>query len=323
MKKIIIMLSLLLMTVLAACGQADGEDISNSNAISGSANSPSEASQGQTVRLNEDYRNALPIQSQLAAGTLLLEASDQAVDEALAEDLLPLWQALQSLSTSDTASSLEIDAVISQIQDTMTQEQVNAIAAMELTEESLTEMMEQGELSFGFGRGLGQSDAEGGQAGGLPGDGLPGRGFGGGPGGGFGGQGGPGGGFGGQAPDPDASATRQAQFAEAGPGELLARGLTGAVVRLLGARTGDVSPDRPGGALGVVFEVVGEATGLTVEEIRTQTAEGASLDDLITANGADVSAVREAMIEALNQLPNADDLNPEEIADQWLGQFEQ
>ncbi len=50
-----------------------------------------------------------------------------------AAQLIPLYTLLQQMSTSGTAAQAEIDAVLEQIQATMTTDQIHAIAAMKLT----------------------------------------------------------------------------------------------------------------------------------------------------------------------------------------------
>jgi len=92
-----------------------------------------------------------------------------------------------------------------------------------------------------------------------------------------------------------------------------------AAVRLLRTKIGEVTTGAPGGPFEIVFEAAAEATGLTVEEIEGQMTDGTTLAEILEASGADVTAVRMALIEAFAELPNADDLNLEELADQWLG----
>ena len=137
-----VLIGLLVIMTLVGCGTANS-DTSSDEQVS------TETSQG--VHLRDDYADALSIQGQLAAGTLLLEETELVVDEAMAAELLPLWRAAQSLINSDTAAVLEIEAVYNQIQDSMTPDQISTIAEMELTEETLTTMMEEGELSLGQG----------------------------------------------------------------------------------------------------------------------------------------------------------------------------
>jgi hypothetical protein len=94
--------------------------------------------------LNDTYENALSVQGQLALGTIQLAENDLAVDETQAAVLLPLWQALQSLSASDTTAAVEINAVVNQIQDGMASEQIQAITAMSLTTDDIATLMQDG-----------------------------------------------------------------------------------------------------------------------------------------------------------------------------------
>jgi hypothetical protein len=293
------LITLMVMGTLAACGTTN-----NAGGLGSGAQAPSSGSDG--IRLRDDYADALSIQGQLAAGTLLLEGTDLAVDEALAAELLPLWRAAQSLINSDTAAELEIEAVYNQIQDTMNPDQISAIAKMELTEASLTTMLEEGELftsqgGFERGRGEGFTPPEGFQ----PPEGLfvgPGGGFGQGQGRGF-----P------EGMDPEAMATRQAQFAEGNRGSFQERALIMAVIRTLEVKTGEVSENRPARPFEMVYSLISEATGLSQEEIRAQTAEGATLAEIVEANGGDLEAVRDALIEASAELPNAAELDLEQL----------
>jgi hypothetical protein len=118
--------------------------------------------------LDTSYEDSLGVSNQLSLGTLLLEETDDAVTPDQAKALLPLWQALQGGVTAQA----EVEAVLKQIEGTMTNDQLAAIARMQLTREDMgTWMQEQG---VGFG-------------------------------------GGPPGGTGGQGQSPEARATRQAE----------------------------------------------------------------------------------------------------------------
>jgi hypothetical protein len=77
--------------------------------------------------------------SALALGTLRLEGTEEAVTAAQASDLLPLWQMIQSGSLQGDA---ETDAVVVQIEASMTEAQRAAIAAMALTVDDLQAWME-------------------------------------------------------------------------------------------------------------------------------------------------------------------------------------
>jgi hypothetical protein len=277
------------------------------------------ANTDQSARLNEEYSDALPVMVQLAAGTLKLEETDLAVDESLAAEILPLWQAAQSLSNSDTAASVEVDAVLNQIQDAMSAEQVAAIAAMSLTSDSLTELLESGAITFGRGLGQGQGDGAAGND-----EFTPPAGFVPGAGGGPGGGGDFGGGIGGPAGtelSEDDIATRQAEFASGeGIADIQDQAMVGAVIRLLQTKTGEVQARPQNEVMDVVFTAVSQAIGLPPEELQAEIAEAGSLVAVIEAHGGDVTAVRDAIIAGLNELPNAADLDVEQIADSWLAE---
>jgi len=218
--------SLIIVLALSACGGSpdvttSAEENNESSPVESSSNdaaSPSESSPG----IRADFQDALPISAQLGFGTLLLEDSEYAVDSSQAAELLPLWKAARSLSQSETVAEAELEAVFNQIQDTMTSEQINAIADLQLTGEEMAQLMEDLGLSFGFGgSGFGnltpeqqataQAARESGE--GFPGGGFPGGGF---PGGGNrGGQAGLPGADGGQI-SPEQQATIEARRAERG-----------------------------------------------------------------------------------------------------------
>jgi len=109
----------------------------------------------------------------LALGTLKLEDTAQAMDAAQAAELLPLWKAAQSLSTSQTISTVEMNALYAQIRGAMTQEQIKAIEAMDFSAAEFTKM----ESSLGVGlevaslNAAGTPTQPGGQAG-VPADGM-------------------------------------------------------------------------------------------------------------------------------------------------------
>jgi len=184
--------------------------------------------------LNADYENALPVEMQLAFGTLKLDGTENAVNVEAAGELLPLWKAVRSLSESDSAASEEIQALFKQIQETMTPGQVQAIAAMQLTGEDMAQVAVELGLEFLGGGRLGNLDPEmqatvqaARESGQFPqGGDFPGGGFRGGDGpvivGPEGGQGFPGGGFRGGSPDgqlsPEQQATMEARRAANGGG---------------------------------------------------------------------------------------------------------
>jgi hypothetical protein len=202
-KTIVLLLGLVTAASLTACGSATVEGIEQA---------------GEGLRLDEKYPDALPVVSQLLVGTINLESTDMAVDPEQAAELLPLWKAARSLYTSDTSAEAEKTAILNQIQDAMAPEQIEAIAAMQLTQEDVMGSMQEIREALGFeGWGMLEGFPEGELPEGFPGFGRGGQlpeGFAGAgqgrqsPGGQGMGQGIPGGEFG-QGLDPEALATLQ------------------------------------------------------------------------------------------------------------------
>ena len=96
----------------------------------------------------------------LLLGTLKLEGTAQAVTTSQAAELLPLWQVYQSLSQSDTTAQAEIDALIQQIQDTMTKDQMTAIQAMNLTQKDSFALMQKMGIQAGMAGGQSSSSGQ-------------------------------------------------------------------------------------------------------------------------------------------------------------------
>lgn len=197
-------------SILTACTSV-GAKITSQDAgpaANRSASSPL-VTGGASGVLKENYTNALPVASQLAIGVFRLDEGESPITPEQAAELIPLWKAYRSLTNSDTASSIEIAALESQIERVLSAEQLGAIAAMKLTRDDLAALFEERQIEPGrpgFGsnatltveqqatrqafRAL-QSQSGGGE-GGFPGGGAP---PGGAPGGGIPGGGGPGGDF--------------------------------------------------------------------------------------------------------------------------------
>ncbi|MBT3391791.1 MAG: hypothetical protein HN413_15440 [Chloroflexi bacterium] len=134
MKKSILILTLLTtMLILSACG--------------GSA-SEAESAATQLTSTGEDD---LSVEVQLALGTVKLDEGENAIDAAQAAELLPLWKALRSFSGSEITAPEEVDAVVSQIETTMTNAQIKAIAAMQLSREDFASVYEALGIEIAFG----------------------------------------------------------------------------------------------------------------------------------------------------------------------------
>jgi hypothetical protein len=131
----------------------------------------------------------------LLVGTFKLEGTDLAVTSAQAAHLLPLWQTLKALSSSNTAADEEINALVDQIKGVMTTQQMAKITAMKLTQQDVMSLMSQagaspngvnatttpmalngfagGNNAQGGADGAGGPPAGGPQGGGAPGGGVP------------------------------------------------------------------------------------------------------------------------------------------------------
>jgi hypothetical protein len=92
----------------------------------------------------------LSMPMQIAIGTIKLDGTGNGVTAGQAKQLLPLWETLQVLDASDTAATEEKDALLTQIQETMTPEQTQAITGLNLTRQDMFSIMQsQGGLTFG------------------------------------------------------------------------------------------------------------------------------------------------------------------------------
>jgi hypothetical protein len=93
---------------------------------------------------------------QVAIGTTKLDGTPQAVTAGQAREILPLWQTLQVLESSDTAATEEKDAQVAQIQDAMSKEQTLAITALNLTRRDMASVMPSQVQTFGGTQNSGQ-----------------------------------------------------------------------------------------------------------------------------------------------------------------------
>ena len=157
MKKVwqITLVLVLLAGILPGCGTAGTTETETSAVpaagVASQAGGGSEAV--DSAALNESYKGALPVSSQLALGTFLLEGTENEVSSDQAQTLLPLWQVIGSGALESEA---ETNAVLKQIEGAMTSGQLAAIAAMQLTSEDMaTWAQEQGVTLGGPGDGAG------------------------------------------------------------------------------------------------------------------------------------------------------------------------
>lgn len=98
------------------------------------------STKGKTNSANPS-QGTMSLPEQMLIGTLKLEGTNLAVDKTEATNLLPLWQAYKELLSNNTTAKEELDAIISQIQSTMTKEQLKEITDMKLTFKDIASTM--------------------------------------------------------------------------------------------------------------------------------------------------------------------------------------
>jgi len=87
--------------------------------------------------LNTEYDDAANLRSQLAFGIIKLTDTTVLINQEQAQQLIPLWQGIIALSGDSTTASEELIAIQDQITQTLTIEQLNAIAEMQITNADL------------------------------------------------------------------------------------------------------------------------------------------------------------------------------------------
>ncbi len=139
--KIVVIISLLLgAALIAGCGSFPG--------LGSNSNTPPSTPVGP---INSNYSNAISPAQQLILGTMNLQGNLEVTPNEAAQ-LVPLWEAYQTLSTSNTASPLELQATLVGVEQAMTPDQVQAIVNMKLTRQDMATIFQQQGISFG-GRG--------------------------------------------------------------------------------------------------------------------------------------------------------------------------
>ena len=160
MTRNLLLLPILILTLaLSACGTDSPTPVSPSNG----ADTTSEQSAPPVVvpsneqytspNLDTTYENALSTRLQLALGPLMLDGTPDAITPTQAAELLPLWQALQSLTNSGTSATAETNALLAQIEATLTPAQISAIREMRLTQPEMQTWMAANGIVVGSGSG--------------------------------------------------------------------------------------------------------------------------------------------------------------------------
>ena len=188
MKKIIIVILILLVLPLTACGGASipteeaasameataiAEVVSTSQAATASAEALPTETLTANATLSTDYENAAPILMQVVIGLYQLESTGQAVTAAQAQELITLLTSLKDISANNTATQEQTNALVEQVVSLLTPEQIQAIAAMQITQETAMAAMQGLGISLG-GPGQRNGNAPAGDMGQPPQGDLPG-----------------------------------------------------------------------------------------------------------------------------------------------------
>ncbi len=183
MKRSLALLSLLitLSMLLAACGTAPAQpaitapaaepalqatlpqptaDTASASQSSETANPPAEAVVQRPV-LDTTYENALTSRLLLSFGALKLAETSTPITVEQAPQLLMLWQALSNLTKSGTGATEEVTALLTQIEQSMTPEQITAINAMKLSQTDMQTWAQANGIAMGSGSGTGTGMGQG------------------------------------------------------------------------------------------------------------------------------------------------------------------
>lgn len=101
------------------------------------ASNVAEPTSAVAATIDITFADAANLRSQLAYGLLKVDGSANAVTQEQARTLLPLWQAMLTLSGDDTTASEELTAVQDQIIQALTLDQMQAVVAMKITNAEL------------------------------------------------------------------------------------------------------------------------------------------------------------------------------------------
>ncbi len=102
-----------------------------------------------------NYDGALPVRNQLALGLLMLAGTDLEPTPEQAQELILLWQALLATQNSGSAAAEETAALLNQIEELLTPEQLAEIAAMQLTNSDMQTWASENGITMGAGGGQG------------------------------------------------------------------------------------------------------------------------------------------------------------------------
>ena len=121
--------------------------------------------------LNTKYTDAVSVAEQLLTGTFMLADTNLSLTGEQTAQLIPLWTSLKE-AVQNSAAQEQTDAILQQIESTLTAEQVKAIADFRITRQSMMSVLQDKGVTMGGPQGNG-SGGPNGSGGGTPPDGKP------------------------------------------------------------------------------------------------------------------------------------------------------
>ena len=171
MKRSLVLITLLTLALtLTACG---GSPVQTVDAVPAADAQPAAESvesapaaapvaEAAAVALNMDYEGALSQKLLLSLGSMELANTEYALNAEQASLMLFYWQALNNMTASGNSATEEVAAILTQIEETFTPEQITAINQMQLNSESLQVWATENQITMGTGAGAGQGQGGGG-----------------------------------------------------------------------------------------------------------------------------------------------------------------
>lgn len=192
MKKILTGILIVMVLALSACSAAPTAAPAATNAPAAATVAATTAAVASSASaLNNSYTDAVSVEEQLLVGTIALDGTSNQVTKDQANTLITLYTSLQSLSqmggpggnaggaapqgTPDANATqpaqtndnqTQIDALVQQIEAAMTADQINAIAAMQITQTSEASILQNKGITLTMGNGQqgGDQSAQGGNS---------------------------------------------------------------------------------------------------------------------------------------------------------------
>ena len=165
-----IIIALLLTLVLTACGSTPTQQ-NPTEAVLAEGETAEEAAPQLTetppppasadITLDTSYEDALSTRLVLALGILRLEETENPITAEQAPTLLMLWQGLVNLTNSGTSAEAEVTALLTQIESTLTPDQIQLINLMKLTQADTQAWAQEPGLTLGTGTGTGTGQGQG------------------------------------------------------------------------------------------------------------------------------------------------------------------